>query len=54
MYKYLNILNYFAGLTVPLIMISLGLTLDFGAIKNYFLDASVVTFFRLIFGPFLG
>jgi hypothetical protein len=50
----LNILNYFSGLTVPLIMISLGLTLDFGAIKNYFLDASVVTFFRLILVPFLG
>lgn len=50
----LNILNYFAGLAIPLIMISLGLTLDFGAIKNYFLDASVITIIRLIIIPFLA
>jgi hypothetical protein len=50
----LNILNYFSGVAVPLIMISLGLTLDFGAIKNYFLDASVITIIRLIIVPFLA
>ncbi len=50
----LTILNYFSALTIPLIMISLGLTLDFSTIKDYFLDASIVSFIRLIIVPFIG
>lgn len=46
-----NILNYFAQATIPLIMIALGLSLDFSNVKNYLTDSIVVSFFKLILAP---
>lgn len=46
-----SVLNYLAGGTVPLIMISLGLTIDFRDIKKYLKDSLFISFIRLIFAP---
>lgn len=46
-----NTLNYLGQSTVPLIMISLGLTLDFRAIKNSLSDSIFVSFVKLVLAP---
>jgi len=46
-----NTLNYLGQSTVPLIMISLGLTLDFREIKNSITDSLFVSFVKLILAP---
>lgn len=46
-----NTLNYLGQSTVPLIMISLGLTLDFKAIKHSLGDSLFVSFIQLILAP---
>ncbi len=44
-------LTYLANSTVPLIMISLGLTIDFKGIKDYLNDSLVVSAIRLVIAP---
>lgn len=46
-------LNYLGQSTIPLIMISLGLTLDFKEIKHSFTDSLFVAFVRLILAPII-
>lgn len=46
-----NALNYLGQSTVPLIMISLGLTLDFKEIRNSIGDSLFVAFIQLILAP---
>ena len=50
----LNVLKYLSGAAIPLIMISLGLSLEAGDIKNYFGAASFVTLTRLIISPIIA
>lgn len=49
-----DVLNYFSGAAIPLIMISLGLSLEFKGIKEYFLDASFVSIMRLVISPLMA
>ena len=46
-------LTYLANSTVPLIMISLGLTIDFKGIKDYLSDSLVVSAIRLVIAPII-
>jgi predicted permease len=46
-----QILKYLSGAAVPLIMISLGLSLDAGSLKNYFKEALMVSTIKLILAP---
>ena len=46
-------LNYLGQSTIPLIMISLGLTLDFKEIKHSFTDSLFVAFVKLILAPII-
>lgn len=46
-------LNYLGQSTIPLIMISLGLTLDFKEIKHSFTDSLFVSFVKLILAPII-
>ena len=46
-------LTYLANSTVPLIMISLGLTIDFKGIKDYLNDSLVVSAIRLVIAPII-
>jgi malate permease and related proteins len=50
----LNVLKYLSGAAIPLIMISLGLSLEAGDIKNYLGAASFVTLTRLIISPMIA
>ena len=47
-------INYLAAATIPLIMISLGLSLQFKGIKDDITSTSLVTFVKLIISPFLA
>lgn len=46
-----NILNYFAQATIPLIMLAIGLSLDYRNIKDYLSDSIVVSVFKLALAP---
>lgn len=46
-------LNYLSESTVPLIMLSLGLTINFRDIKKYMDDSLVVSAIRLLIAPFV-
>lgn len=46
-----NILNYFAQATIPLIMLAIGLSLDYGNIKSYLSDSVAVSIFKLVLAP---
>ena len=46
-----NILNYFAQATIPLIMLAIGLSLDYSNIKDYLSDSIVVSIFKLVLAP---
>ena len=46
-----NILNYFAQATIPMIMLAIGLSLDYGNIKNYLSDSVAVSIFKLVLAP---
>lgn len=48
-----NVLEYLGQSTIPLIMISLGLTLDFKDIKHYLHDSLFVSIIRLVVSPLL-
>lgn len=47
----LNVLKYLSGAAIPIIMLSLGLSLEVGGLKNYFGAASIVSLTRLILSP---
>ena len=46
-------LNYLGQATIPLIMISLGLTLDFKEIRNSLTDSLFVAFVKLVLAPII-
>ena len=46
-----NTLNYFGQATIPLIMLSLGLSLDFGNVKNYLSPSIAVSVIKLVIAP---
>lgn len=48
-----KILEYFAQATIPLIMLAIGLSLDYGHIKNYLSDSLVVAVFKLVVSPLI-
>ncbi|WP_455645750.1 AEC family transporter [Methanosphaera sp.] len=48
-----NVLDYLGQATIPLIMISLGLTLDFRDMRKYLSTTLVVSFIRLVISPVL-
>lgn len=48
-----NILNYFAQATIPLIMLALGLSLDFTNVKRYLSDTLAVSTIKLVFAPII-
>lgn len=49
-----NTLNYLSGAAIPLIMLSLGLSLEFNGIKEYFDAASFVSVLKLIISPLIA
>lgn len=46
-----SILDYFGQATIPLIMISIGLSLDFKNVKKYFSDSIAVAIIKLAIAP---
>lgn len=52
-YVIMNTLNYLGDSTVPLIMLSLGLTLEFKDIKEYLGDSLFIAVIRLIVSPII-
>jgi predicted permease len=49
-----NLLDYLSGAAIPIIMISVGLSLEFHDLKNYLGAASFVTINRLIISPIIA
>lgn len=49
-----QILTYLSGAAIPLIMISLGLSLEASSLKNYFKEAAVVSSIKLILAPLIA
>ncbi len=49
-----QILTYLSGAAVPLIMISLGLSLEASSLKNYFKEAAVISSIKLILAPLIA
>ncbi len=47
----LDVLKYLSGAAIPIIMISLGLSLEVGGLKNHFEAATFVSIIRLIISP---
>ncbi|MBI5459782.1 AEC family transporter [Methanobacterium sp.] len=47
-------LNYLGGAAIPLIMLSLGLSLEFKGIKEYFGVASFVSILKLVISPLIA
>ncbi len=48
-----NVLSYLSGATIPLIMISLGLTIELNSLNRYIADSSFVLIMRLLISPIL-
>ena len=48
-----NILNYLSGATIPLIMLALGLSLDFANVGDNLTDSIAVAFIKLIMAPLI-
>lgn len=48
-----NILNYFAQATIPLIMLAIGLSLDYGNIMECLSDSIFVSIFKLVLAPLI-
>lgn len=46
-----NILNYLSGATIPLIMLALGISLDFGNVTDNVTDSIAVSIIKLIVAP---
>jgi hypothetical protein len=49
-----SILDYLSGAAIPLIMLSLGLSLQFNEVKEYFAAASFVSIVRLVISPLIA
>lgn len=49
-----DILDYLSGAAIPLIMLSLGLSLEFKEVKEYFAAASFVSVIRLVISPLIA
>ena len=49
-----TVINYLAGATIPLIMISLGVSLKIEGLKNYFMEVSLVSIIKLIIYPLIA
>lgn len=49
-----QVIKYLSGAAIPLIMISLGLSLDFEVIRSSLKDAAIVSIFRLLISPLLA
>lgn len=49
-----NVLDYLSGAAIPLIMLSLGLSLEFREVKERFSLASFVTAIRLVISPLIA
>lgn len=49
-----TVVNYLSGATIPLIMISLGLSLNFGGIKNHLSEVGLAVVIKLIVYPLIG
>lgn len=49
-----TVVNYLAGSTIPLIMISLGLSLKIDGLKNHFKEVGLASFIKLIIYPLIG
>lgn len=49
-----DILGYLSGAAIPLIMLSLGLSLEFKEVKEYFAAASFVSVIRLVISPLIA
>ncbi len=50
----LNVMKYLSGAAIPIIMISLGLSLEVGGLKNYLGAASFVSMIRLVISPIIA
>lgn len=48
-----SIIEYFGAATIPLIMLALGLSLDFNHVKDYLKDSLAVAFIKLVMGPLI-
>ena len=49
-----NVIGYLSGAAIPLIMISLGLSLNFKVIRSSLKDAAIVSIFKLLISPLLA
>ena len=49
-----TVINYLAGATIPLIMISLGVSLNIKGLKHYFMEVSLASIIKLIIYPLIG
>ena len=49
-----TVIDYLAGATIPLIMISLGVSLKFEGLKNYFTEVSLASIIKLIVYPMIA
>lgn len=49
-----NVLEYLSGAAIPLIMLSLGLSLEFSKVKEYWGAASFVSAIRLLISPLIA
>lgn len=49
-----TVVDYLAGATIPLIMISLGLSLNIKGLKNHFKEVSLASIMKLVVYPLIG
>lgn len=49
-----SVIDYLSGAAIPLIMISLGITLEFQEVKNYLGLASFVSLMRIVISPLIA
>lgn len=49
-----TVVEYLAGATIPLIMISLGLALKFESLNNHFKEVSLASIIKLVIYPLIG
>ena len=49
-----TVIGYLSGATIPLIMISLGLSLNLDGFKNHFKEVGLASFFKLVIYPLIG
>lgn len=50
----MNVVNYLAGATVPMVMISLGLSLNLGGFKRHLKEVSLASVIKLVIYPLIG